>query len=95
MQHRTVLVGHPRRVIEGATDETAKPIEMRLDMLEQIFGQMDAQEIGQRRVGTVEIHAGRIGRDQISSELSMGVHDDLLCLADAFPSSSCASHAIE
>jgi hypothetical protein len=42
----------------------AQPVEMRLDMTEQRFGQMDAQEIGQRRIGPVEIHARRIRREQ-------------------------------
>ena len=34
-----------------------EPIEMRLDMAEQRVGQMHAQQIGQRRIGAVEIHA--------------------------------------
>ncbi len=72
MQHRPVPVGHAPGFIERAADETAEPIEMRLDMLEQILRQMNAQQIGQRRIGAIEIHAGRIGRDQIGGNLGDG-----------------------
>ena len=44
--------------------ERAQPVEMRLDMAEQRIGEMNPQQIGQRRIGPVEIHAGGIGREQ-------------------------------
>jgi hypothetical protein len=44
--------------------ERAEAIEMRLDMAVQRIGQMDAKQVRQRRVGAVEIHAGRIRRKQ-------------------------------
>jgi hypothetical protein len=47
-----------------AAGERAQPVEMRLDMTEQRIGQMDAQEIGQRRIGAVEVHSRCIRREQ-------------------------------
>jgi hypothetical protein len=44
--------------------ERAEPVEMRLDMAKQRVGEMDAEQIGQRRIGAVEIHAGSIRREQ-------------------------------
>ena len=77
----------------------AQAIEMRLDMAVQRFRQMDAQQVAQRRIGAIEIHAGRIGRNQIGGErgadLALGVHDDLLFMWLAFPSASCAWRAAE
>ena len=64
MQHRRMPVGKPRAFVEMAAGERAEPIEMRLDMAEQRIGQMDPQQIGQRRIGAVEIHARRIRREQ-------------------------------
>ena len=57
-------VGKPRAFVEMTAGERAQPVEMRLDMAKQRVGQMDAQQIGQRRIGAVEIHAGRIRRQQ-------------------------------
>ncbi len=64
MQHRHVTVGEPGAFVEMAAGERAEPIEMRLDMAKQRVGQMDAQQVGQRRIGAVEVHAGRIRRKQ-------------------------------
>ena len=64
VQHRRMPVGQPRAFVEMAAGERAEPVEMRLDMAEQRIGQMDAQQIRQRRIGAVEIHAGRIRREQ-------------------------------
>ena len=64
VQHRHVAVGKPRAFVEMAAGERAQPVEMRLDMAKQRIGQMDAQQIGQRRIGAVEIHAGGVGRQQ-------------------------------
>jgi hypothetical protein len=46
------------------TGEFAKAVEMRLDVTEQCLRQMDAQQIRQRLIGAVEIHAAGIGRQQ-------------------------------
>ena len=64
MQHRHMPVGQPRAFVEMAAGERAQPIEMRLDMAKQRIGQMDAKQIGQRRIGAVEIHARRVRRQQ-------------------------------
>ena len=64
MQHRHMPVGQPRAFVEMTAGQRAEPIEMRLDMAKQRIGQMDAQQIRQRRIGTVEIHARGIGREQ-------------------------------
>jgi hypothetical protein len=50
-----------------AASKRAEPVEMRLDMAEQPIRQVDAQQIGQRRIGAVEIHAGGIGCEQTGS----------------------------
>ena len=65
MQHRHMPVGQPRAFVEMPAGQRAQPVEMRLDMTEQRIRQMDAQEIGQRRIGPVEIHAGGIRREHI------------------------------
>ena len=70
MQHRHMPVGQPRAFVEMAAGERAQPVEMRLDMTKQRIGQMDPQQIGQRRIGAVEIHAGGIGREQAPGLLS-------------------------
>ena len=64
MQHRRVAVGEPRAFVEIAAGQFAEAIEMRLDMAEQRIGQMQPQQIGQRRIGPVEIHPRRIRREQ-------------------------------
>ena len=64
MQHRRVAVGEPRAFVEIAAGQFAEAIEMRLDMAEQRIGKMQPQQIGQRRIGPVEIHPCRIRREQ-------------------------------
>jgi hypothetical protein len=64
MQFRYMPVGQPRAFVEMTTGQRAQPVEMRLDMTEQRIRQMDAKQIGQRRIGAVKIHAGGIGREQ-------------------------------
>ena len=65
MQHRRMPVGQPRAFVEMAAGQFAEAIEMRLDMPEQRVGQIDAQQVGQRGIGAVEIHARRVGREQV------------------------------
>jgi hypothetical protein len=55
-----VPVGKPRAFVEVTAGERPQAVEMRLDMAEQRIGQMNTQQIRQRRIGAVEIHAGRI-----------------------------------
>ena len=64
MQGRPVAVCQPRTFVEVPAGQFAQPVKMRLDMAEERVGQMDVQEIGQRRIGTMEIHAGGVGREQ-------------------------------
>ncbi len=64
VQHRGMAVGQPRAFVEIAAGQPAETVEMRLDMAEQRLGQMQPQQIGQRRVGPVEIHSRRIRRKQ-------------------------------
>jgi hypothetical protein len=47
-----------------AAGKRAEAVEMRLDMAEQRIGQVDAEQIRQRRIGAVEIHACCIRREQ-------------------------------
>jgi hypothetical protein len=99
VQHRHVVIRHASGLIERPTNEAAQPVEMRFDMIEQLLRQMDAQQIGQRGIGAVEIHAGRIRRDHVgngfSNDFTLGVHDDLLFVLVAFPSAPCAASAAE
>ena len=64
VQHRRVAVGEPRAFVEMAAGQFAEAIEMRLDMAEQRIGEMQPQQVGQRRIGPVEIHPRRIRREQ-------------------------------
>ena len=64
MQHRHVPVGKPRAFVEVTAGERAEAVEMRLDMAKQRIGQMNPQQIRQRRIGAIEIHPGRIRREQ-------------------------------
>ena len=64
VQHRRVAVGEPRAFVEMAAGQFAEAIEMRLDMAKQRIGQMQPQQIGQRRIGPVEIHPRRVRREQ-------------------------------
>ena len=59
-----MAVGEPRAFVEMAAGKPAEPVEMRLDVAEQRVGQMDAQQIRQRRIGAVEIHPRGVGREQ-------------------------------
>jgi hypothetical protein len=64
VQHRRVTVGEPRAFVESAARHSPEAVEMRLDMPKQRLGQMQPQQIGQRRIGPVEIHSRRIRREQ-------------------------------
>lgn len=64
VQHRRVPVGEPRAFVEPAAGQFTQPIEMRFDVTEQRLRQMNAQQIGQRRIGAVEIHACCVGGQQ-------------------------------
>ncbi len=64
VQHRRMAVGQPRAFVEMAAGHGAEPVEMRLDVAERRVRQMQAQQIGQRRIGPVKIHAGGVGREQ-------------------------------
>ena len=64
VQHRRVAVGKPRAFVERAAGQFAEAVEMRLDMPEQRLGQMQPQQIGQRRIGAIEIHSRRVRREQ-------------------------------
>ena len=57
MQDRHVPVGQPRAFVEMPAGERAQPVEMRFDMTEQSIRQMNPQQISQRRIGPIEIHA--------------------------------------
>ena len=64
VQHRHMPIGKPRAFIEMTAGECTQPIEMRLDMAKQRIGQVNAEQIRQRRIGPVEIHTGCIRRKQ-------------------------------
>jgi hypothetical protein len=72
VQHRHVTVGDPRAFIEMTAGKVAEAIQMRLDMAKQRLRQMDAQQVGQRRVSTIKIHARRIRRQQAWLRIRIG-----------------------
>lgn len=57
VQYRRVPVGKPRALVEATSGERAEAVEMRLDVTKQRVRQVDAQQVGQRGVGAVEVHA--------------------------------------
>jgi hypothetical protein len=57
-------IGEPRAFVEMTTGERAQPVEMRFDMTKQRVVEIDAQQIGQRRIGTIKVHSRRIRREQ-------------------------------
>ena len=59
-----VTIGQSRALVEMGAGQLAQPIEMRLEMAKQRVRQMDAQEIGQRRIGAVEIQSRGVGCKQ-------------------------------
>ncbi len=59
-----MAVGQPRALVERAACQRAEPVEMRLDMAEQPVVEMDAQQIGQGRIGAIEIQARGVRRQQ-------------------------------
>ena len=64
VQHRRMAVGEPRAFVEMAAGKRAEPVEMRLDVAKQSVRQMEPQQIRERRIGAVEIHARGVGREQ-------------------------------
>jgi hypothetical protein len=67
VEHRTMAVGQSRAFVEMAAGKFAQPIEMRLEMADQPFREINAQEIGERGIRAEEIHARGIGRKQCRS----------------------------
>ena len=74
VQHRRMAIGQPRAFVEMAAGESAEAIEMRLDMPEQRVGQMQLEQIRQRRIGPVEIHPRGV-RCQQSRLVGRGCRD--------------------
>jgi hypothetical protein len=59
-----MAVGEPRAFVEMTAGERAEPVEMRLDVAKQPVGQMQPQQIRERRIGAVKIHARSVWREQ-------------------------------
>ena len=64
VQHRHMPIGKPRAFIEMTAGECTQPIEMRLDVAKQRIGQINTEQIRQRRIGPVKVHTGCIRRKQ-------------------------------
>jgi hypothetical protein len=64
MQHWRMAVGKPRALVERPAGEFSEEIEIRLDMAKQRIGQMQPQQIRQRGIGPIKIHARGVGREQ-------------------------------
>jgi hypothetical protein len=71
MQHRHMPVGEPGAFVEVTASECAEPVQMRLDVAKQGGGKMYAEQVGKRRIGTVEIHTGGVGREQSRSIIAI------------------------
>jgi hypothetical protein len=72
VEHRGMSIGKPRTFVEMAARQSAQAIKMRLDVAKQRLGQMNAQQIRQRWISTIKIHAGRIRRQQIRMRIGIG-----------------------
>jgi hypothetical protein len=64
MQHRDMAIGQSRTFVEVAAGEFPQPVEMRLDMAEQRIRKMYAQEISEREIRAIEVHARGVRREQ-------------------------------
>ena len=67
VQHRRMLVGDPRQLVEPAACECAEAIEMRLEAREIIRREIMREQVAQAAVDGVEILSGAIGRDVIGA----------------------------
>ena len=91
MQHRRVLVGKARALIEVIACERAEPVEMRRDVRVQFVGEIELEQIGERRIGRKEIQPSGVGRDCVGARGRLdAVHTNLLpryfaraCLANS------------
>jgi hypothetical protein len=75
MQHRHMPVGEPSAFVEMTARKCAETVQMRLDMAKQGIGEMNAKQIRQRRISTIEIHARCVGGKQsfLSGEIRNAV----------------------
>jgi hypothetical protein len=64
MQHRHMTVGQPRAFVEMAAGKLTQAVKVRLDVAKQLVRHMDAKQVRERRIGAIEIHAGRIRRQK-------------------------------
>jgi hypothetical protein len=64
VQHRHVTVRDASAFVEIAAGQFTEAIEMRLDVAEQRIGQMQFEQIGQRRIGPIKIHSRGVGGEQ-------------------------------
>ena len=67
VQHRRVLVGEPGQFIEPAAGQRAEAIEVRLQPLEIVGGQIEPQQIVQAAIGGVKILPGAVRRDVVGT----------------------------
>ena len=71
VQHRRMLVGDPRQLVEPAAGQCAEPVEMRLEPREIVRRQIKREQIAQAAVDGVEILSRTIGRDVIGAATRM------------------------
>lgn len=64
MRHRVDAELAVRHALQLVTRERAEAIEMRLDVAPPRPGEIDLEEIGQRRIGAEEVEPGRVRREQ-------------------------------
>jgi hypothetical protein len=72
MEHRRMLVGNFRKLIEPAAREIAEAVEMRLHRGTQPRLHMKIEQVAQAAVDAVKVHPAAIGRNQRSRRFIAG-----------------------
>ena len=67
VQHRRMLVGGARELVEPAAGQFAEPIEMRLQLPKIVRRKIERQQVAQPAVDGIEIFAGAVEPEMIGT----------------------------
>ena len=65
MQHRRMLVGDRRKLVETPTGQSPQPLELRREAGARIGVEIHRQQLAQARIDAEEIHPAAVGRDEL------------------------------
>ncbi len=96
LQHRRMLVGHHRQLVEPAAGQRAQPLEMRRHLLAQAGLHVEPHQVLELPVDRIEILAVRVGGDVVGAvrhvEVMSGMSSSVSsCRSIASPASARAS----